>query len=82
MSQERHVPLFFIGLRSAGFGRRDLVSVLLASTGSATTAAASSVTLTSFEWHGNHVGSAILLVIGVIFPLVNVVTVFLLLVQW
>jgi hypothetical protein len=30
MNQARHVPVFFIGLGSMGFGIRDFVSMLLA----------------------------------------------------
>ena len=85
MSQARHVSELFVGLGSAGSGRRDLVSALLAPAGSATTAAASSASLTSaLERHGDHVGSAALLVIGGVLPLVAVaavITVLLLLVQ-
>jgi hypothetical protein len=76
VSQARHVSLLFVGLGSAGSGRCDLVSAQLAPSGSGTTAATSSSASTSPERHGDHVGSAALLVIRGIRVLVIDVVVF------
>jgi hypothetical protein len=74
-------------LGGAGSGSGDLVTTLLAPTGSASMTAASSASLTSaLERHGNHVRSAAFLVVGGILSLVAiaaaaVITIFILLVQ-
>ena len=87
MGQAWHVPVFFICLGSAESSSCDLVSALLTPAGSASTSVASSASLTSaLERHGDHVGSAALLVIRGILPLIIVaaaaiITIFLLLVQ-